>query len=41
MRFGTTPPSPEQEKETLKGQAKWLEDELAAIRRRIEEVEKG
>ena len=39
-RFGTAPPSPEQEKEALKGQAKRLEDELAVIRRRIEEAEK-
>ena len=40
LRFGTALPSPEQEKEALKGQAKWLEDELAVIRRRIEEAEK-
>jgi hypothetical protein len=40
VRFGTTPPSQEQEKETLKGQARWLENALAAIRRRIEETEK-
>ena len=40
MRFGAAPPSTEQEKEALKGQAKWLEDELVVIRRRIEEAEK-
>ena len=40
LRFGTALPSPEQEKKALESQAKWLEDELAAIRRRIEEVEK-
>ena len=40
MRFGYTPPSPEQEKEALKGYVKGLEDELAAMRRRIEELEK-
>lgn len=39
-RYGFVPPSPEQEKEALKGHAKWLEDELAAIRRRIEDLEK-
>jgi len=39
-RFGGAAASPEQEKEALKGQAKRLEDELAEIRRRIEEAEK-
>ncbi len=39
-RFGYAPPSPGREKEALKGQAKWLEDELATIRRLIEELEK-
>jgi hypothetical protein len=40
MRFAYAPPSAEQEKEALKGHAKWLEDELAVIRRRIDEAEK-
>lgn len=40
MRFGHAPPSPQQEKEALKDQARWLEDELAVIRHRIENLEK-
>jgi hypothetical protein len=39
-RFGAPPLSAEQEKEALKGQATRLEDELAAMRRRIEELER-
>lgn len=40
MRLGYGPPTREQEREALKDYAKRLEDELAQIRRRIEEAEK-
>lgn len=49
MRFGygpawgygpPAPPTTEQEAEDLKAHAEWLQDELDAVRRRIEEIEK-
>lgn len=34
------PPTPEQEADELKAQAEWLQEQLDAIHRRIEEIEK-
>lgn len=41
-RFGyarPVPPSAEEQKQVLESRAKWLEEELAAIRRRIDDLE--
>jgi len=40
QRFGYTPPTPQEEAESLKAQATWLKDQLDAIDKRIEELDK-
>jgi hypothetical protein len=35
------PPSPEQEAEFLRAQAQWLQEQLDAISKRVEELEQG
>jgi len=37
--YGATPPSPQEEVESLREQAEWLKQQLDAITQRIEEVE--
>lgn len=39
-RWGYTPPAPQQKAEALKEQAGWLKDQLDAINKRIEELER-
>lgn len=39
MRFGYTPPTPQQETDALKAQADWLKQQLDAINKRIEELQ--
>lgn len=39
--YGPYAPTPEQEVEALKGQAQWLSEQLEAINKRLEELEKG
>jgi hypothetical protein len=39
--YGPYAPAPEQEVEALKGQAQWLKEQLDAINKRLEEIEKG
>ena len=39
QRFGYTPPTPQQETDTLKAQADWLKQQLDAINKRIADLE--
>lgn len=39
QRFGFTPPTPQEETESLKAQASWLKDQLDAINKRLEDLE--
>jgi len=40
VAYGPYAPAPEQELEALRGQAQWLKDQLEAIQKRIEELER-